>query len=128
MPGRDHNCIYPTPPHEEDLRQGQFVKRTTAGLNTKFSFSLSGCLTKVKEPSLPNYFPIIGAENSWIHAFLKTFMRRTCVANYIFCDKKRYAKRTSKRNNIFELFIYLLHHALFEYYHRHFRSHLINKL
>ena len=33
-------------------------KRSLAGLNSEFSFSLTSCLTKAEEPSLPNYLPI----------------------------------------------------------------------
>ena len=40
------------------MRQGQFLKRSSTGLNSEFSFS--GCLAKVKEPSLPYYLPIAG--------------------------------------------------------------------
>ena len=46
------NCIYPTPP-----QQGQFLSCLT-NLNSEFSFSLTGCRTKVKEPRLPNNLPI----------------------------------------------------------------------
>ena len=31
--------IYPTPPLGQDMTQGQFFKRSLAGLNSKFSFS-----------------------------------------------------------------------------------------
>ena len=31
--------IYPTPPLEQDMTQGQFFKRSLAGLNSEFSFS-----------------------------------------------------------------------------------------
>ena len=35
-------------------------KRSLAGLNSEFSFSLTSCLTKAEEPSLPCYLPIAG--------------------------------------------------------------------
>ena len=35
-----------------------FFKRSLAGLNSEFSFSLTSCLTKAEEPSLPYYLPI----------------------------------------------------------------------
>ena len=35
-------------------------KRSSTGLNSEFSFSLTACYTKAKEPSLPNYLPITG--------------------------------------------------------------------
>ena len=35
-------------------------KRSLTGLNLEFSFSLTSCLTKAEEHSLPNYLPIAG--------------------------------------------------------------------
>ena len=37
-------------------------KQSTAGLNSLFFISQTDCLTKAKEPSLPNYLPIDGRE------------------------------------------------------------------
>ena len=51
--------IYPTPPFGQDMTQGQFLKRSLAGLNSEFSFKTS-CYTKAEEPSLPYYLPIAG--------------------------------------------------------------------
>ena len=53
-------CIYPTPLqwvgcHSRSI----FFKQGTTGLNSEFSFSYSGCLTKAKEPSLPYNLPIV---------------------------------------------------------------------
>ena len=36
------------------------LKRSLTGLNSEFSFSLTSCLTKAEEPSLPYYLPIAG--------------------------------------------------------------------
>ena len=36
------------------------LKRSLTGLNSKFSFSYTSCLTKAEEPSLPYYLPIAG--------------------------------------------------------------------
>ena len=52
--------IYLTPPLGQDMTQGQFFKRSLAGLNSEFSFSKTSCLTKAEEPSLPYYLPIAG--------------------------------------------------------------------
>ena len=52
--------IYPTPLLGQDMTQGQFLKRSLAGLNSEFSFSKTSCLTKAEEPSLPYYLPIAG--------------------------------------------------------------------
>ena len=35
-------------------------KQSLTGLNSEFAFSLTGCQTKVKEPSLPYYLSIAG--------------------------------------------------------------------
>ena len=40
---------------EEDETQGQFFKQSTTGLNSGFSFSKTGCHTKIKESSLFYY-------------------------------------------------------------------------
>ena len=42
------------------MSQSQFFKRSLTGLNSEFSFSLTSCLTKAEEPSLPYYLPIAG--------------------------------------------------------------------
>ena len=34
------------------------LKRSLTGLNSEFSFSMTSCLTKAEEPSLPYYLPI----------------------------------------------------------------------
>ena len=52
-------CVYlPTPSHRQKVTSGQFLSGVFIGLNSEFSFSLTGCVTKVKEPSLPYYLPI----------------------------------------------------------------------
>ena len=55
-----HIHIYPTPPLRQDMTQVQIFRRSLTGLNSKFSFSYSSCLTKAEEPSLPYYLPIAG--------------------------------------------------------------------
>ena len=37
-----------------------FLKRGTEDLNSEFSFSLTGCRNKAKEPSLPHHLPVAG--------------------------------------------------------------------
>ena len=49
--------IYPTPPLEQDMTQGQFLSGV---FNSEFSFSKTSCLTKAEEPSLSYYLPIAG--------------------------------------------------------------------
>ena len=41
-----------------DIRS--ILKRSLTGLNSEFSFSLTSCLTKAEEPSLPYYLSIAG--------------------------------------------------------------------
>ena len=43
------------------------LKRSLTGFNSEFSFSLTGCLTKAKEPSLYYYLTIAGR---WIIGFI----------------------------------------------------------
>ena len=61
-------AIYTTHLLEQDATQGQFL---SGGLNTEFSFFLTGCHAQDKEPSLPYNW----RENSWIHAFHKGITR-----------------------------------------------------
>ena len=55
---RAHPLFLPTPPLVQDMTQGQFFNRGLTGLNSEFSFSLTSCLTKAEEPSLPYYLLI----------------------------------------------------------------------
>ena len=51
-------CIYlPLPAR---ARYDTIFKRSLTGLNSEFSFSGTGCHTKIKELSLPNYLPTAG--------------------------------------------------------------------
>ena len=50
----------PTPLHEQEVTQGQFVKGSFTGLKSEFSFSKTGCHTKAKEPSLLYFLSIAG--------------------------------------------------------------------
>ena len=63
--------MYQTFHHEQDITQGQFFKQSLAALKSEFSFSLTSCNTKVKEPNLPYYFIHSWKEKSWVHPFLK---------------------------------------------------------
>ena len=47
-----------TPQHEYDVTKDQFFKQSLTGLNSEFSFSKIGCLTKAKELSLLYYLSI----------------------------------------------------------------------
>ena len=55
------------------MKQGQFLSGGKTDLNSAFSFSQTGCLTKAEESSLSNYLLIASEErNRWIHAFSKS--------------------------------------------------------
>ena len=48
----------PTPPLRARYDTRSIFKRSLTGLNSEFSFSLTSCLTKAEESSLPYYLPI----------------------------------------------------------------------
>ena len=103
----DH--IYPTPPLGQDMRQGQFFKRSLAGLNTEFSFSWTSCLTKAEEPSLPYYLPIAGGRiigfiplpRVLVLCEMQSVLSRnwTRITVSISCDDNYYTTGTSKKAN-----------------------------
>ena len=47
--------IYPTPPPPLGRDTRSVIKPSSTGLTSEFFFSLTGCHTKVKKPSLANY-------------------------------------------------------------------------
>ena len=54
-------CIYlPTPLQMVGYVTRSVFKWSLTGLNSKFSYSETDCLTMVREPNLPNYLPIAG--------------------------------------------------------------------
>ena len=56
-------CDYaylPNPSARAGYDTRSIFKRSLTGLNSECSFSLTSCLTKVEEPSLPYYLPIAG--------------------------------------------------------------------
>ena len=57
-------CIYPTPGCDTK----SFFKHSSTDFKSVFSYSTS-CHTKVKEPCLPYYLPIVFRENIWIYVF-----------------------------------------------------------
>ena len=64
------------------MRHKVSFKQSLINLNTDLSFSWTGCLTKVKESSLPYYLPIAW-ENLWIHTFPREYHR------YVKCKQFR---------------------------------------
>ena len=49
------------------------LKLSRAGLNSEFSISQSGCLSKAKNPSLPFYLPIAGGRQEQFESFLRAY-------------------------------------------------------
>ena len=52
--------IYQNPSARAGYDTRSIFKRSLTGLNSEFSFSLTSCLTKAEELSLPYYLPIAG--------------------------------------------------------------------
>ena len=50
----------PNPSAREGYDTRSIFNRSLTGLNSEFSFSLTSCLTKAEETSLPYYLPIAG--------------------------------------------------------------------
>ena len=64
-------CVFTQPLHyEQNATQGL----RTIDLNWEYSFSYTGCVTKAKGPSLPNYLPIAGRKE-WFILFPKALAR-----------------------------------------------------
>ena len=58
---KDHQLtIFTNPSARAGYDTRSIFKRSLTDLNSEFSFSLTSCLTKAEEPSLPNYLPIAG--------------------------------------------------------------------
>ena len=56
----NHLTIFTNPSARAGYDTRSIFKRSLTGLNSEFSFSLTSCLTKAEEPSLPYYLPIAG--------------------------------------------------------------------
>ena len=99
----------PTPLLGQDMTQGQFFKRSLTGLNSEFSFSLTSCLTKAEEPSLPYYLPISGGRIIGFIPFprvlvlceMQSVSSRICtrVAVCISYDDNHYTTSISNHNH-----------------------------
>ena len=66
--------IFTNPSARAGYDTRSFFKRSLTGLNSEFSFSLTSCLTKAEEPSLPNYLPIAGGRIVGFIPFLRVFV------------------------------------------------------
>ena len=63
--------IYPTPSPWAGSDIRSIFKLSKASLNSEFSYSWTGYLTKVKKPSLPYYFDLFGERTNRFMSFLK---------------------------------------------------------
>ena len=70
-------CIYPTPLPRTGCDIRSIFKQSTTGLNSGFSFSLTGCHSKVKEPKQLYYLLIVGGR-------IVGFIPFTCV--FALCE------------------------------------------
>ena len=82
-------CRYlPTPLHGQDVTQ--FLSKGVTGVNLEFSFSLTCCLTKAKEPILSCFLPIAGRRIIKLIPFRKVFvlceMQSTWSRNWTHVD------------------------------------------
>ena len=57
-------CTDPTPQPLAGYNTRSIYKQSTAGLNSEFSFSHPGCLTKAKEPRFSNHLTIAEGRTS----------------------------------------------------------------
>ena len=74
-----HVCIYTILSLQVGYDTKSIFKRSKARLNSEFSFSLTCCLTKAKEPSLSNDFPITGWRRDGIMSFLREWNTNSFV-------------------------------------------------
>ena len=55
-----HMYVFTNPPAQEGCDTRPIFKLSLTGLNSEFSFSLTGCLTKAKDLILPYYLTMAG--------------------------------------------------------------------
>ena len=102
---------------------GSIFKWSLTGLNSEFSFSSTGCRTKVKEFSLPYYLSIAGRRIIGFIPFSRVLSRcemqtvssriQTCVALSVSYDSIHYTTNTSFKyisifTNPFTLFFFII--------------------
>ena len=71
------NCliIFTNPSARAGYDTRSIFKQSLTGLNSEFSFSLTNCLTKAEEPSLPYYLPIAGGRIIGFIPFLRVLVQ-----------------------------------------------------
>ena len=100
-------CIYPIFLPQAVCGKRSIFKQSMTTLNSKFSFSLTGCNTKVKEPSIPYYLLIAGERIVRFILFPRLFAQCemqtasfriwTQVAESIIHDNNCYSTKTFKQ-------------------------------
>ena len=58
-------------PHGQECDTRSIFKRSKVGLSSEFSFFLTSCQIKAKEPSLPNYLPIAKRRSDGFMPFMR---------------------------------------------------------
>ena len=74
--------IYTNPSARAGYDTRSIFKRSLTGFNSEFSFSLTSCLTKAEETSLPYYLPITGGRLIGFLPFPRVLV--LCEMQYIF--------------------------------------------
>ena len=69
-------CVYPTPPPWAGCNTRSIFKWNKAGLNLEFSFLLTDCLAKAKEPSLSYYLSLVVEKRDRFMSFLRALAWR----------------------------------------------------
>ena len=72
-------CIYPNPPPWASCDTRSIYKQSAAGLNSKFSFSLTSCLIKAEELSQSYYLPIAGGRRDGVITFSSEICLCMCM-------------------------------------------------
>ena len=100
-----HSSYLPNPSARAGYDTRSIFKRSLTGLNSKFSFSKTSCLTKAEEPSLPYYLPIAWGRIIGFIPFTRVLVLCemqsvssriwTCVAVSISYDDNHYTTGTS---------------------------------
>ena len=76
-------CICPTPMPLAGYDTRSIFKYSTAGWNSEFSFSLTGCLTKARELSLSFYLLLVKERRDGLMPFPRAFVQSENADSFI---------------------------------------------
>ena len=101
-------CISPISLADAGCDTRSIFKYSNVGLNSGSSFTLTGCLTKGKEPSLSYYLPVTGGRTAGFMPFPKKLEPQTpstriqtCVTNSISFKNNHFTKHISNTKSKF---------------------------